>query len=102
MTGRRTAPSEVPPICIRRVNLPRGFRQAGGTSGAGFLEGLVGSVVHPVFEERDDKTGLLKGTAGRFVTVMAEGPRDLLGKLVEVRGEAVLESGRLRATILSV
>jgi len=90
-------PDPAPPGVIRR-RAHEAVAVAGELALA-FKEEFIGRTVHPLVEERRDRSGLLCGYTEHYLRTLLEGPDELMGKIVPVRvasAEAEALRGRLR------
>lgn len=73
----------------RRVAL---LRTLGEEKRKAFYSSSVGGVLSVLFEHRrDPKTGWLKGLSDNYIRVIADGPDALMGRIVPVRVEGIVE-----------
>jgi threonylcarbamoyladenosine tRNA methylthiotransferase MtaB len=97
-TPAASMPDQVPSAEIgRRV---REVMRIGLGKRVDFARSLVGDVVHPVFALRQRRAGTLVGVAGRYITVVTEGPATLAGRLAAVRVEGFDEHGRVLGCLI--
>lgn len=79
------------------------LRSVGEVKRAAYARGLIGSVVHPLFEcRKKSPEGLLRGVAGRFVVVWVEGPETLVNRIAPVVVKSVEPDGGLIGRLLDI
>lgn len=68
------------------------LRTLGEEKRKAFCSSFVGSVLYVLFEHRrDPKTGWLKGLSDNYIRVIADGPDALMGHIVPVLAEGIVE-----------
>ncbi len=82
----------------RRVSA---LRDLGSEKRHRFAVDLIGQVVRPLFE-RALGTGQLRGTSGRFVSVLVDGPESLINRIVDVRVKTATMEGQITGQLLTV